>query len=69
MSQHVKIPTYTSAFRKGERTGTIVKTGWLNNLGRDKRGRLEMARVKLDKSGDTILVAMGDCQIIGEYHG
>jgi len=62
----VAIPSYTTAFRKGARFGTVVKTGWLRDLGADRKGRLEIARVKLDRSETVILVDLGDCQIIGE---
>jgi hypothetical protein len=62
----VQIPSYTSHYLKGERTGTVVKTGWLRDLGPDRKGKLEIARVKLDRSGATILVDFGDCRPIGE---
>ncbi len=64
MTDRVKIPAYCSAYRSGERTGTVVKTGWLNDLGSDRKGRLEIARVKLDQSGKTILVDLGDCELL-----
>ena len=62
----VQIPSYTSHWRQGERTGTVVKTGWLRDLGPDRKGKLEIARVKLDRSGATILVDFGDCKQLGE---
>jgi hypothetical protein len=62
----VRIPNYCSAYLKGERTGEVVKTGWLRDLGPDRKGKLEIARVKLDRSQRTILVDLGDCQPIGE---
>ena len=65
----VRIPHYTSAYRKGERTGTVVNTGWLKELGADKRGSRRIARVQLDNSKKTILVDLGDCaQIEGDRH-
>jgi hypothetical protein len=60
----VQIPAYTSSWMRGDRYGEIVKTGWLNKMGPDKRARIEIARVKLDKSGRTILVDLNDCTVV-----
>ena len=57
----VQIPAYTSHWMRGDRYGEVVKTGWLKDLGPDRKSKLEIARVKLDKSNKTILVDLGDC--------
>lgn len=60
----VQIPAYTSSWMRGDRYGEVVKTGFLNKLGADGRGKLLIARVRLDKSGKTILVDAGDCTAV-----
>ena len=64
MTDRVKIPPYCSAYRSGERTGTVLKIGKLNDLGADRKGSIQIVRVKLDNSGKTILVDLGDCELL-----
>jgi len=64
----VQIPSYSSAFRRGAHTGTVIATGDLTGMG-DGRGKLKIARVLLDgPRKKTILVDLGDCIPLKENH-
>jgi hypothetical protein len=59
MTERVQIPAYTDRWMMGDRTGEVIKV----TKGR-KGGRLcdvDVAHVKLDKSGKTIRVEYCDC--------
>ena len=53
MATRVQIPAYTDRWMMGDRYGTVTKTG--------KRGENEIAWVKLDISGKTVVVLLLDC--------
>ena len=50
----VQIPAYTDRWMMGDRYGVIVKIT-------KKKGDVEVAYVKLDKSGKTVRVVLSDC--------
>jgi hypothetical protein len=68
----VQIPAYTDRWMMGDRCGTIVKitkqrTGFPPSaiVSADDRGTyIEIAHVKLDKSGKTLKFISADCQDI-----
>jgi len=60
----VQIPAYTERWMMGDRYGVIVKTAKRGS--KVKRGsayaaEYEVAYVKLDKSGKTVIVNLKDC--------
>jgi hypothetical protein len=62
MNERVQIPAYTDRWMMGDRYGEVIKL----SKGR-KAGRLcdiEIAHVKLDKSGKTIRVQLDDCTLV-----
>ena len=69
MAERVQIPAYTDRWMMGDRFGEIVKTtisrrkraGVRAALLTDARGDVEISHVKLDKSGKTVRVIIGDC--------
>ena len=72
MTQRVQIPAYTDRWMMGDRYGDIVKvTKQRRNfplraaVSADNRGTyVEIAHVKLDKSGKTIRVVLDDCTVV-----
>ena len=76
MSQRVQIPAYTDRWMMGDRFGELVKiTRWRRRssaagvraalLTDAPRGEpIEIAHVKLDKSGKTVRVVLADCAVI-----
>lgn len=60
MTERVQIPAYTDRWMMGDRYGELVKTtrsGVLIN----NEARVEIAHVKLDKSGKVVRVVLNDC--------
>ena len=70
----VQIPAYTDRWMMGDRFGEIVKVGkrFLARHHRSPRrnddGPVEIATVKLDKSGKTVRVVLDDCQVLDGNH-
>ena len=70
MTTRVQIPAYTDHWMKGDRYGELVKTSQqkATGVGRmllsNTSGMLDIAHVKLDKSGKTVSVLMDDCEVI-----
>jgi hypothetical protein len=65
MPTRVQIPAYTDRWMMGDQYGEIVKiTVKKGNLlaAHDPR-RVEIAHVKLDKSGKTVRVRLDDCTV------
>ena len=66
----VQIPAYTDAWMKGDRYGDVVKFSHkrasFNEARNTNRGRdlIEIAHVKLDKSGKTVRVILDDCTVV-----
>jgi hypothetical protein len=61
----VQIPAYTDAWMKGDRYGEIVKITTRKgsvSMGESLKAKIEIAHVKLDKSGKTIRVILADCE-------
>lgn len=61
MTERVQIPTYTDRWMMGDRYGEVVK---VTKSGRliNSDARVEIAHVKLDKSGKTLRFVYSDCQ-------
>jgi hypothetical protein len=55
----VQIPAYTDRWMMGDRYGEIVRTYW----GRTS-APIEIAAVKLDKSGVVRHYALADCEVV-----
>lgn len=53
----IQIPAYTDRWMMGDRYGDLVKITKLRGL--------EVAHVKLDKSGKTVRVSLNDCTVEG----
>jgi len=72
MSERVQIPAYTDRWMMGDRYGEVVKVSKLRknfplraHVSADGRGTyIELAHVKLDKSGKTIRVVYSDCTVV-----
>lgn len=62
----VQIPVWTDRWMMGDRFGTVVKTVIAKaGKGTDNTDALiEIAHVKLDKSGKTIRVRLEDCEVV-----
>lgn len=70
----VQIPAYTDAWMRGDRYGEVVKTFRRRSDNAGVRAALltsatrgqpvEIAHVKLDKSGKTVRVILDDCTVI-----
>lgn len=70
----VEIPAYTDRFMMGDRCGELIKVtragaGRLRDrlLTSDPgrySGMVELAHVKLDKSGKTVRVILADCRVL-----
>ena len=61
MSNRVQVPAYTDRWMMGDRYGAIVNVKRSRKV-KDRWGDLvEIATVKLDKSGKTVHVIYGDC--------
>jgi hypothetical protein len=67
----VQIPAYTDRWMMGDRYGEVVKTSRYGKVG--TRARLltgarsvdiEIAHVRLDKSGKTVRVILNDCVVV-----
>lgn len=66
----VQIPAYTDRWMMGDRYGDLVKitrggkrrAGVRAALLSGQHGDVEIAHVKLDKSGKTVRVILADCQ-------
>lgn len=63
MTTRVQIPVYTDRWMMGDRYGTIVKTSRMKCNDPTVQG-LELAHVKLDKSGKTFKFLLDDCQVV-----
>jgi hypothetical protein len=69
MTDRVQIPAYTDRWMMGDRYGEIVKTTKARKnfpprafVSADQRGTyIEVAHVKLDKSGKTLRFILADC--------
>jgi hypothetical protein len=59
MQDRVQIPAYTDRWMMGDRYGEIVKI--TKGRKKDRSCDIEIAHVKLDKSGKTIRVVLNDC--------
>jgi hypothetical protein len=66
----VQIPAYTDRWMMGDRYGEIIsirearpatRAALLTDNPRRYSGKVEIARVKLDKSGATVSVILSDC--------
>ena len=76
MSERVQIPAYTDRWMMGDRFGELVKvTRWLERqraagtraalLTSAAKGEpIEIAHVKLDKSGKVVRVVLADCSSV-----
>jgi hypothetical protein len=69
----VQIPAYTDRWMMGDRFGTVVKVTTAKPavrarlLTEDPRrysGKVEIAHVKLDKSGYVVKVILSDCAVV-----
>ena len=66
----VQIPAYSDHWMKGDRYGELVKTtrqkatGIGRMLTSNASGMLDIAHVKLDKSGKTISFLLDDCELL-----
>ena len=69
----VQIPAYTDRWMMGDRFGEIVKISkakpnlrarLLTEDPRRYSGEIEVAQVKLDKSGKTVRVILADCEVV-----
>jgi hypothetical protein len=72
----VQIPGYVMQAMRGDDTGTVVKTKWMKATavhvrqlelsrfmkGRDRASKVELATVRLDRSGEYCRVILGDCK-------
>jgi len=67
----VQIPAYTDRWMMGDRYGDVIKTSRYGKVG--TRARLltgarsvdiEIAHVRLDKSGKTVRVILNDCVVV-----
>lgn len=56
-NQRVQIPAYTDRWMMGDRYGEMINT-FRNSEG------VEIARVKLDKSGKIVRVVLADCTLV-----
>lgn len=71
----VQIPAYHDMWMKGDRWGDVLKTvtaarsyaGARAALLTNARGRVEIAFVKLDKSGKTVKVILDDCTVVDTF--
>jgi len=71
MTTRVQIPAYTDRWMMGDRYGELVKTTRYGKVGTRARlltgarsADIEIAHVKLDKSGKTVRVILNDCTIV-----
>lgn len=65
MAQRVQIPAYTDRWMMGDRYGEVVKVTERPKVkGSWFSGVVEIAHVKLDKSGKTIKVLYDDCTVV-----
>jgi hypothetical protein len=64
----VQIPAYTDRWMMGDRYGEVVKTSTMKAHKEKGQHRpddeVEIAHVKLDKSGKTVRVILNDCEVI-----
>lgn len=72
MGQRVQIPAYTDRWMMGDRYGEIVKVTnakpgvrarLLTEDPRRYSGDIELAHVRLDRSGKTVRVILADCEV------
>jgi len=72
MDTRIEIPAYTDRWMMGDRFGDLVKITKRKRLAAGVRAALltdqrrdpvEIAHVKLDKSGKTVRVILDDCRI------
>ena len=61
MTNRVRIPAYTDRFMMGDAYGEIVKTTVSKKLKDRYNDPVEIAHVKLDKSGKTLKFVLADC--------
>jgi hypothetical protein len=69
----VQIPAYTDRWMMGDRFGEIVsirearpdtRAALLTDDPRRYSGKVEIARVRLDRSGVTVSVILSDCEVL-----
>lgn len=69
----VEIPAYTDRWMMGDRFGEVIRTSRRRSVGvraalltnaRPSFDGLEVAHVKLDKSGKTVRVILDDCRVV-----
>jgi hypothetical protein len=68
----VQIPAYTDRWMRGDRYGEITSTrlkprkhlDYSAPWKRDRNDMIEVAYVKLDKSGETVRVILDDCTVV-----
>ena len=66
----VRIPAYSPLYQQGDQTGELVKTtrqkatGLGRMLTSNASGMLDIAHVRLDKSGKTISFLLDDCELL-----
>ena len=72
----VQLPAYTDRWMMGDRYGVVIKTSWWKSKRRAVGVRaailtprqfttpIEVAHVKLDKSGKVVRVILSDCTVV-----
>jgi hypothetical protein len=60
----VQIPPYTDRWMMGDRYGEVLKI--FRRKEQDRNDSVEVASVKLDKSGKTVRVILADCTVIDD---
>jgi len=61
MTRRVRIPAYTDRFMMGDAYGDVVKITRRPDPYREPHDPVEIAHVKLDKSGKTMKFILEDC--------
>jgi hypothetical protein len=64
MTKRVQIPAYTDRWMMGDRYGEIRRTWSSSVLHNGDYATLDIAMVKLDKSGKTVRVVLADCEVL-----
>ena len=63
MNTRVQIPAYTDHWMRGDRFGEIIRT-FRRRHPLYPQARIEVAVVRLDKSGKTAKVVLDDCTVL-----
>jgi len=59
----VQIPAYTDRWMMGDRYGDVVKVTW-SKVPHNGKPKVEIAHVKLDRSGKTMRFILEDCTVV-----